>query len=191
MQACFSAEELRRFVRFSPEGDRIGPELPGDVVSLAELAAAAVGLLERVRLVADPAFWTGFVRERGRWAAEIGAVQAMYVGAEATRMPPPQSFDEVLDALIAGGVFRVFARLLDVRRVENLLRLAGIDATGLPTVYTPTPRAWWEHVAEELRRGAVRAPEEATRKLVLGALEEYPGNSTLLHGRGIVDGAVV
>lgn len=191
LQACFSVEELRRFVRFSPDGDRIGPELPGGVVSLAELAAAAVGLLERVRLVTDPAFWTGFVRERGLWAAEIGAVQAMYFGAAATPMPAPQSFDEVLDALIASGVFRVFARLFDGRRVENLLRRAGVDVTGLPTVYTPTPRAWWEHLAEELRQGAVRAPEEVLRKLVLGALEEYPGNTTLLRARGLIGGAAV
>ena len=86
-------------------------------------------------------------------------------------------------------MFRVLARLLDARRVENLLRRAGIDATGLPTVYTPTPRAWWEHVAEELRRGAVRAPEVAAKKLVLGALEEYPGNPTLLHAGELVGGA--
>lgn len=68
--STFDEGELRRFVRFGPDGASLAPELPGGIVSLTGLAAAAVELFERVHLVTDPAFWRRLAAERSRRVAQ-------------------------------------------------------------------------------------------------------------------------
>ncbi|MFY0533564.1 hypothetical protein [Nannocystis pusilla] len=123
----FSADEFRRFVRFGPDGETLAPELPSDIASLAQLAAAAVELFERVHLVTDPAFWRRLVKERERRAAEIERVRALYMTAGMPAMPPLQAPADLHDALGVIGFFRELARLFDVQRVMNMMHRAGLD----------------------------------------------------------------
>ena len=177
--AVFDADELRRFVRFGPDGVTLAPELPGDIASQAKLVDAAVDLFERVRAVTDPAFWRRLAAARERWTADIERVRALYMAGGASAMPRLQVTEDLLDALQVSGFFREVARLFDVPRVVNLLRRVGIDASNFPTVCTPTPKAWWEFVAGELRRGAVGEPQVVVRDLVHAAREDYPANPVL------------
>ena len=182
----FDVEGLRRFVRFGPDGAVLASELPSGSASLAEMTAAAATLFERVRLVTDAAFWRHFMAERGRWAADIEVVRGLYVGTGVPAMPPLEAPDDLLDALVVAGYFRELARLFDVQRVVNLLRHVRVDASNFPPICTPTPRAWWESVVGELRRGAVSDPQGIARGLVRATLEEYPANPVLLRAGELV-----
>lgn len=186
LASAFDVDELRRFVRFGPDGAMLASELPSGSVSLAELAVAVAMLFERVRLVTDAAFWRHFAAERERWAADIEVVRKLYVGAGAPAMPPLAAPEDLLDALVVGGFFREVARLFDVQRVMNLLRHVGVDASNFPPIGTPTPKAWWESVVGELRYGAVSDPQAVARALVLETLEHYPANPVLVRAGELV-----
>ena len=68
---------------------------------------------------------------------------------------------ELLDALQSAGVFRTLAQLFDnPSKLENLLRRSGLDRSSLPTLNTPTPKDWWQHVVSLLRDGIVAHPHE-------------------------------
>lgn len=176
----FSADELRRFVRFGPDGVTLAPELPGNVASHAQLAAAAVELFERVHLVSDPAFWRRLVRERELRAAEVEEVRVLYMIAGAPAMPPLAVPEDLHDALQVIGFFRELARLFDGQRATNLMHRAALDPSSLPPVYTPTPKAWWEIVARELRQGATSEPLRSLCELVRAAREDYPANPVVV-----------
>jgi nucleoside phosphorylase len=93
----FSADELRRFVRWGPEGDRLAMRLPTGAVSLAELAHAVVDVWEREGQL-EPSLFDRLVVERPRRQAEIRAVQEKC----AAPLPvPPPSASPAADALVA------------------------------------------------------------------------------------------
>lgn len=72
----FSADELRRFLRYREGGDALLAELPTRG-SYAELAEQAVEQADRRGLV-DDAFFDALVAERPRRKAEIDAVRALW-----------------------------------------------------------------------------------------------------------------
>lgn len=88
--SLFSADELRRFIRYLPGGDALTGQLPGATASPAALAGEAVAALARTGVLADPEFWRRLRDERPRRAAEIDQVQAT-LDAEPARPPaaPP------------------------------------------------------------------------------------------------------
>lgn len=89
--SLFSADELRRFIRYLPGGDALSGQLPGATASAATLANEAVGALARTGVLADPDFWQRLRDERPRRAPEIDQVKAVLdAPARAPAPPPPQ-----------------------------------------------------------------------------------------------------
>jgi hypothetical protein len=83
----FSADELRRFLRYLPEGEALSAALPGPNASPVQVAHTAVETLDHVAYLAKPVFWKRLVEERANRRAEIDAVHAMFAQVAA----PPQS----------------------------------------------------------------------------------------------------
>ncbi|MFY0538391.1 hypothetical protein [Nannocystis pusilla] len=74
--ALFSGEEFRRWLRLGPYAG-IVPELPGEVASHAAFVEAALGSLERRRLI-DASFFARLTRERERSRDDIIAVANLW-----------------------------------------------------------------------------------------------------------------
>jgi hypothetical protein len=91
LRKMFSAEELRRFLRYLPEGESLSGALPGPTASLVEVVHTAVELLERMAYLTNPVLWERLVEERGRRRAEIDAVHALFARAAtpAVVLPTP------------------------------------------------------------------------------------------------------
>lgn len=87
--SLFSADELRRFVRYLPGGDAIVGRLPGSIAAPAVLVSDVVTALARDGALSDPAFWDSLRRERPRRAAEIDGVQARCAQARPAPGPGP------------------------------------------------------------------------------------------------------
>ena len=84
--SLFSADELRRFIRYGPDGDAITAELPGASASPAALAEAVVQALETRGL--DEHFFERVIAERPRRVADIDKVRDAWsngAAAETTR----------------------------------------------------------------------------------------------------------
>ena len=73
----FSADELRRFIRYRPGGGEMIAALPGQMTSLAELAHAVVDLLVR-RSEVDAGFFAAIEAERPRRHGDIDAVRRLF-----------------------------------------------------------------------------------------------------------------
>lgn len=86
--SLFSADELRRFIRYLPDGDDLSRELPGGSVSAAVLTSEAIATLARAGVLDDPDFWTRLTNERPRRKAEIDAVREKFVATGAAAAPP-------------------------------------------------------------------------------------------------------
>lgn len=88
--SLFSADELRRFIRYGPDGDTITAELPGATASPAALADAVVAIFETRGLSDD--FFERVLAERPRRAADIHKVRdAWTAGAPAGPTASPAS----------------------------------------------------------------------------------------------------
>ena len=85
----FSADELRRFLRYLPEGDALVSGLPGATASPATLAHESVGLLVRSRLVSDAVFWDRLIEERPRRADETRKVRDLFAAQPAAAATAP------------------------------------------------------------------------------------------------------
>lgn len=99
----FSADELRRFLRYLPEGDALTSGLPGATASPATLAHESVGLLVRSGLLSEAHFWERLTEERPRRANETRKVRDLFAAqptaaatapspttaANPTTAPPP------------------------------------------------------------------------------------------------------
>lgn len=81
--SLFSADELRRWLRFLPDGEGIVGRLPGPTASPAQLAHDAVEVLDRDGRIADASFWDRLVGERPRRKGDIDGVRALF-GASTT-----------------------------------------------------------------------------------------------------------
>jgi len=77
--SLFSADELRRFIRYGPDGDAIAAELPGASASPAALAEAVVTALETRGL--DDHFFDRVLAERPRRVADINTVRDAWAHA--------------------------------------------------------------------------------------------------------------
>ena len=75
--SLFSADELRRFIRYMPGGESVISDLPGPGASPASLADSAVELLGHHGLV-TPEFFQHVLAERPRRAADIQAVAQLW-----------------------------------------------------------------------------------------------------------------
>ncbi len=73
--SLFSNAELRQFVGSLANGKRLSAELPGDPISLRQLASNTVGLLSRHGMI-DAAFFDALKKERPGRARDIDSVQA-------------------------------------------------------------------------------------------------------------------
>lgn len=78
--SLFSADELRRFLRYLPGGEMIMGNLPGPNASPASLAGEAVALLARAGLI-DASFWARLLAERPRRQADIEQARRDVEGA--------------------------------------------------------------------------------------------------------------
>jgi CHAT domain len=77
--ACFSAEELRRLLRYLPGGHRLENRLPGANASAAETASAVVAALDALDYLGGREFWDALKRERERRVGEIEALQRVFL----------------------------------------------------------------------------------------------------------------
>lgn len=90
--SLFSADELRRWLRYLPDGDKLAGKLPGANASPASLASEAVAELEREGMIGDD-FWARMLEERPRRKGDIDKVRVLYpaggdaVGAETRVLP--------------------------------------------------------------------------------------------------------
>jgi len=75
--SLFSADELRRFVRYLPDGDTLVRSLPGANASPAQLAAEVVQELDRHGLIQDLLF-ARLAEQRPRRAREIDALRLQF-----------------------------------------------------------------------------------------------------------------
>lgn len=102
--SAFSASELRRFLRYLPDGGSLVRRLP-ERSSLVELVDATTRLLERERRI-DLAFFDELVRARPRREAEIRAVQNRFLADAAG--PTPSSGGSSTPPPRAGEGYDVF-----------------------------------------------------------------------------------
>ncbi len=75
----FSADELRRFVRYRPDGSSLEAALPGPTASPAALVDAVVDVLVR-RHALDREFFEALAAERPRRSGEIENVRRLFQG---------------------------------------------------------------------------------------------------------------
>lgn len=87
--SLFSADELRRFIRYLPDGDELSAQLPGGTVSAAQFVHEAVAVLTEHGLLADPDLWDRLSHERPRRRPEIDAVRAQFLGRGSAPVNPP------------------------------------------------------------------------------------------------------
>mgnify|MGYP002777816044 CR=1 FL=1 len=83
--SLFSAEELRRLIRYLPDGDTLSAELPGATASAAHLVDSVGAMLERHGLLSDDLFFARVREERPRRVGEIDAVAGLFRGASPAR----------------------------------------------------------------------------------------------------------
>ena len=113
--SLFSADELRRFLRYLPDGESIDRRLPGAHASPAQLVNEAIAVLERDGLLVDPTLWERMISERPRRKSEIDGVRDKFkVGGDAGKQhtidPPPPSTRVITVLLVSSspdGVDRV------------------------------------------------------------------------------------
>jgi hypothetical protein len=77
--SMFSADELRRLIRYLPGGDALSAGLPGANASLAALASETVAALVREGMI-DMDFWGRLLAERPRRKPDIDGVRARFSG---------------------------------------------------------------------------------------------------------------
>ncbi len=88
--SMFSADELRRLIRYLPDGDALVARLPGVNASLASLATETVVLLAREGMI-DADFWARLETERPRRKADIDKVREQFVSKGSVPVPVPVS----------------------------------------------------------------------------------------------------
>jgi hypothetical protein len=122
--SLFSADELRRWLRYLPGGDGLTGRLPGVNASPASLASEAVAELEHEGMI-DEVFWGRLIEERPRRKADIDKVRGQ-VAASVTPVaavtpssrPLPQSTPEKITVLLVSASPKGPVRL----RVDNEFR---------------------------------------------------------------------
>jgi len=77
--SMFSADELRRLIRFLPDGDALVAALPGANAAPASLVHETVGILVNRGMI-DADFWARLVTERPRRKADIDKVREQFEG---------------------------------------------------------------------------------------------------------------
>jgi hypothetical protein len=85
----FSVDELRRLLRYLPEGESLSKALPGPNASPAQVAHTAVEALDQMSSLYKPALWQRLAEERPNRKAEIDAVHALFAQAPAPAVPSP------------------------------------------------------------------------------------------------------
>ena len=89
LMKMFSSDELRRLVRYLPDGERLERGLPGATASPASLSSELVVQLDQHGMLQDPAlFFDRLCQERHLRTAEIRAVQTMLARSEAGTVTP-------------------------------------------------------------------------------------------------------
>lgn len=84
----FAADELRRLLRYLPEGEVLSAMLPGPNASPAEVVHKAVEALAQLEVLKEPVLWQRLIEARDRRKAEIDAVRALFAQAPAPVAPP-------------------------------------------------------------------------------------------------------
>lgn len=75
--SMFSADELRRLIRYLPDGDALTARLPGANASPAVLASETVGMLVREGMI-NGDFWARLETERPRRKSDIDKVREQF-----------------------------------------------------------------------------------------------------------------
>ncbi len=119
----FSGDELRRLIRYLPDGDQLSADLPGATASLATLVDSAVITLERHGILSDESFFARLREERPRRTAEIDGIARLFQ-TTSRRVPepsPPESHDRRMKHLrddVLFGSERIFAPTADAVPVK-------------------------------------------------------------------------
>lgn len=108
--SLFSADELRRWLRYLPGGDGLSGRLPGVNASPASLASEAVAELERDGMI-DEVFWGRLIEERPRRKADIDKVKGQIAAsvtpgvavAAPISKPVSQSTPETITVLLVSA----------------------------------------------------------------------------------------
>lgn len=119
--SLFSADELRRFLRYLPDGDELSRELPGGTASSAQLVSDAVDVLESRGLLGDPDFWARLRSERPRRRHELEQVRQHFAAANKSQPAPTSSF--------ALGVLLISVGKGASRQVLGRPQLHGVEAS--------------------------------------------------------------
>ena len=152
--SLFSDAELRRFVDFLPDGQRLSPRLPGRGVPLNTLGVGFVELLNKEEYDMTVLF-EGLYSERPGRSADIDTVRALW--GDLTKQPVSLTLTGEQVALLESVVVRYLGAEPPPMRVNELLG-ARSNAV-LPAFATPEGRAGWvvrEVVQDEDARRFVR-----------------------------------
>lgn len=85
--SMFSADELRRHLRYLPGGEGVVGALPGMNASPAALAHEAVAVLARADILGDASFWASLHEARPRRVAEIERVREAFTNGATVAAP--------------------------------------------------------------------------------------------------------
>jgi SEFIR domain len=154
--SLFSAGELRRLLRYGPQGDQIDVALPGSNASPASIAEDAVAQLVKRGLVGDDLF-ARLVNERPGRAADIERVRVLFALAVApapippsvptpTTPIPPSPADHAASTTTP-KVFISYAHDSDahrrrIRALSDQLRTEGVDCEIDQYVAGSPPEGW-------------------------------------------------
>lgn len=125
--SMFSADELRRWVRYLPGGEHVTLRLPGANVSPALLVAETVAALARDGLLQEDFFWARLATERPRRQAEIDAVRRkfpLFSGPSASVPPiasPCPAQGSRLKVLLVSAVPDTMVRLRVDREFRDII----------------------------------------------------------------------
>lgn len=151
--AMFSADELRRFLRYLPGGDAIAGALPGANASPAAVAHEAVATLVKADYFGEATLWERMIAERPRRAEEINRIRALVIqgvaqAAAGPVAPSPTRPSSVLTILLVSASpavqdrlrvdqeFRQIIEKLRGSRWRDRLRLVQVPAARFEDVRT-------------------------------------------------------
>lgn len=128
----FSADELRRLLRYLPDGESLVLALPGGNASPVSVVSALVDRLIETDYLGEPALWDMLLHERPRRADEIQAVRKLFsqggkkpaLQAQAPRGPEPSSASVLTVLLMSASPGNVARRRVDqeVHKIVDKVR---------------------------------------------------------------------
>jgi len=157
----FSLSEMRRLVRYLPNGGQMSAELPGRWVSPRDMAEAVVEVLNRNQAL-DGAFFDAVIEERPRRRHEVEEVRDIV--AQSARQPSPATGPAPSSAPLRQALLER-VRGLRPFQLEELAFNIGLDLDVVDASLSP-PRQTLHFIVQVERRGRLEELERALDKMV-------------------------